>query len=218
MPANTTGTLTATGSVTHYKTNRARSAQFSISGTYGTVQFVFEVSLDGTNWAPTSAVLQSTAALVTGTVSPADNSTLSWRVRSADVQYVRLRVTAIASGSVAVAVTSDDLTDPSLDPVFVLAAADGAITAKTGQVFITKGSAAALTLAAPTAVTDDGKELEIVSTTAFAHTVTNAAPGFNNGGVASDVATFGAAAGNSMNIVAYNGVWYAKNLQGVTLA
>lgn len=218
MPANTTGSLTATGSVTHYKTNRALFAQFGISGTYGTVQFVFEVSADGTNWAPTSAVLQSTAALVTGTVSPADNATLSWRVRCADVQYVRLRVTAIASGSVAVTATSDDLTLNGTDPVFVLAAADGAITAKTGVVLITKGSAAALTLAAPTAVTDDGKELEIVSTTAFAHTVTNAAPGFNNAGAAGDVATYGAAAGNSMNVVAYNGIWFAKNLQGVTLA
>src|SRR5512138_3112925 len=99
-----------------------------------------------------------------------------------------------------------------------IASADGAITAKSGLVVITKGSAAALTLAAPTAGTDDGKILTILSTTAFAHTVTQAAPGFNGGGGGSDVATYGAAARNSMIIQAYNGNWYAINLTGVTLA
>lgn len=98
-----------------------------------------------------------------------------------------------------------------------LAAADGAISAKQGVVVITKATAAALTLAAPTATTDDGKVLRIVSSTAAAHTVTQTTPGFNGGTTGSDVATYGAAIGNAMEIVAYNGVWLVSNLTGVTL-
>jgi hypothetical protein len=96
--------------------------------------------------------------------------------------------------------------------------ADGAISVKDGLVVITKGSACILTLAAPTATTDDGKELLIFSTTAFAHTVTNATPGFNNGGAASDVGTFSAAIGNYLRLEAYNGVWYVSGNVNVTLA
>lgn len=98
-----------------------------------------------------------------------------------------------------------------------LAAADGAISVKQGVVVITKATAAALTLAAPTATTDDGKVLRIVSSTAAAHTVTQTTPGFNGGTTTSDVATYGAAIGNEMEIVAYNGVWLVANLTGVTL-
>lgn len=98
-----------------------------------------------------------------------------------------------------------------------LAAADGAISVKQGVVVITKATAAALTLAAPTATTDDGKVLRIVSSTAAAHTVTQTTPGFNGGTTTSDVATYGAAIGNAMELVAYNGVWLVSNLTGVTL-
>ena len=93
-----------------------------------------------------------------------------------------------------------------------VASTDGAITIKSGIVVITKGSAAAITLAAPVAGAqsaggDDGKKLEIYSTTAFAHTVT-----FSNGlagaGASADVATFGTAAANRFSVFAYNGAWF----------
>lgn len=96
------------------------------------------------------------------------------------------------------------------------AAADGAITAKTGTVFVTKATAAALTLANPTATTDDGKILRIMAATAAAHTVTNAS-GFNDGGSGADVATFGGAKGDNMVIQAYQGRWYVQDLRNVTL-
>jgi hypothetical protein len=102
-------------------------------------------------------------------------------------------------------------------PTSVLSA-DGAITQKSGVVLITKGSACVITIAAPTAGADDGKELVIVSTTAFAHTVTNTSPGFNNNGASSDVGTFGAAKGNGLSLIAYNGAWYVIGNIGVTLA
>ena len=103
-------------------------------------------------------------------------------------------------------------------PSDAAALVDGAVAtpASSNLVRITKASAAALTLAAPSA-DQDGKTLTIVSTTAFAHTVTQAAPGFNGGGGGSDVATFAAAVGNSISLVASGGVWYVTNLQGVTL-
>lgn len=98
-------------------------------------------------------------------------------------------------------------------------AADGAITIKEGVAFITKAGVAAVTLAAPVATVDDGKRLLVVSTTAQAHTLTQTTPGVNNGGAASDVGTFGAAIGNSIELVAYQGVWYtAGTPRGVTLA
>lgn len=95
---------------------------------------------------------------------------------------------------------------------------DGAVTIKHGKAFITKGSAGAFTLAAPTATTDDGKRLNIYSTTAFAHTVTQTTPGFNGGGGASDLATFGAAKGNNLKLVAYQGAWYVDGSVGITLS
>ena len=95
---------------------------------------------------------------------------------------------------------------------------DGAITIKSGVVLLTKATALAATLAAPTATTDDGKVLHIISTTAAAHTVTATTIGFNAGDAASDVGTFGAAIGNSITIVAYQGEWYVLNNVNVTLA
>lgn len=94
-----------------------------------------------------------------------------------------------------------------------VAAADGAITLKSGKVLITKATAAALTLADPvvglqSAGGDDGKELEVISTTAAAHTVTIAG-GLNGGGSGADVGTYGAAIGNRFSVVAYNGKWWA---------
>ena len=88
-----------------------------------------------------------------------------------------------------------------------VAAANGAITIKSGIVVITKAGVAALTLAAPTAGTDDGKVLHIDSATANAHTVTLAG-GLRGAGASVDVGTFGAAIGNGILLYAYNGAWY----------
>lgn len=108
-----------------------------------------------------------------------------------------------------------------IEPAQVLSA-DGAITIKHGSAHITKGSAAALTLAAPIAgaqpAGDDYKRLTIFSETAFAHTVTNTTPGFNNLGAAGDVGTFAAAVANGMELEARNGIWWVRRNTGVTLA
>jgi hypothetical protein len=88
-----------------------------------------------------------------------------------------------------------------------VASANGAILIKDGVVTITKGSACALTLAAPIAGADDFRVLHIMATTAYAHTVT-IANGLSGAGEDADVGTFGGAVADRLSLVAYNGAWY----------
>lgn len=129
----------------------------------------------------------------------------------------------MAATDFGLALTADVIQGQFQNEIQVLSA-DGAITIKSGKVIITKGSALAATLAAPTAGLlaaggDDGKELEIYSTTAFAHTVT-IANGLAGAGASADVGTFGAAAANRVRLFAYNGAWYLSGgaAVGVTFA
>jgi hypothetical protein len=110
-----------------------------------------------------------------------------------------------------------DGTSSAAEPV-ALAPADAPITATVGAVFVTKATAAALTLAAPANPADDGKILRVIAATAAAHTVTQATPGFNNAGAAADVATFGGAIGDNLEIIARAGIWYVLSTRNVTLA
>lgn len=104
----------------------------------------------------------------------------------------------------------------------VVVTANGAIAVPTVNTtyHITKAGVAAMTLVDPTAVTHDGIQLTFVSETANAHTLSNAAgSGFNNGGAASDVGTFGGAVGDGLTIEARNGKWWVLpgTNQNVTL-
>lgn len=85
---------------------------------------------------------------------------------------------------------------------------DGAISVASQVALLTKGTAQAMTLAAPTATTHDGVIIHIVSTTAAAHTITATTIGFNAGNTDSDVATLGGAIGDGLSVVAYQGEWY----------
>jgi hypothetical protein len=102
-------------------------------------------------------------------------------------------------------------------PLQVLGAS-GAVTIKDSVVLITKAGVAALTLADPTSGTHDGLVMRFQSTTAQAHTLDNSAgSGFNAGGAASDIGTWGGAKGDGMEITAYAGKWYVNWLRNVTL-
>lgn len=97
-------------------------------------------------------------------------------------------------------------------------AADGAIGLYSHTAVLTKAGVNAMTVAVPTATTHDGVTITVVSTTANAHTVTATTVGFNATDAAGDVATFGAAVGNSFTFMAYQGEWYILNTpKGVTL-
>lgn len=104
---------------------------------------------------------------------------------------------------------------------FTVISADGAITpgAVNMTYIVTKGSAAAITIADPTATTHDGATLTVISSTAFAHTISNAAgSGFNAGGAGTDVGTFGGAKGDNIVFKAYQGKWLVVSKVNVTLA
>lgn len=102
-----------------------------------------------------------------------------------------------------------------------VASADGAITIPDADeekiVLITKGSAAALTLGTPVSA-QNGARIQFVSTGAYAHTVTAATIGFNDGGSGGDVGTFGTAKGNGFTVVAYEGDWFVTSNINVTFA
>ena len=129
-------------------------------------------------------------------------------------------VTSDVIGNVTGNVTGDvtgNLSGAVKRPVQV-GSANGAITIKDGFVVLTKAGVAAMTLADPTATTDDGKELTVIALTANAHTVTIAS-GLNGAGAGADVGTFGGAVGDRFTVVAYNGKWYASGVNvNVTFA
>ena len=94
---------------------------------------------------------------------------------------------------------------------------DGAITAAPSSIYLSKGSAAAITIVAPTSVTHDGYLIRIVCQTAQAHVVTCASVGFNAKG-SSGTITFAAAIGNSVLLEAKGGNWYVVSNIGGTVA
>jgi hypothetical protein len=89
------------------------------------------------------------------------------------------------------------------------------LTAPETIIYLTKATAAAMTLVGPSKA-QDGIKVTFVSTTAAAHTVTYTA-GFSDNTTSSDVATFAATVGASFTIVASKGKWAAVSL-GVTIA
>jgi hypothetical protein len=101
-------------------------------------------------------------------------------------------------------------------------AAAGALPVKANINLITNGAATALTLAAPVAGSQasggqDYMTLEVISSTAFAHTVT--ATGLLQTGSANvNVATFAAFAGANLNLMAYNGKWIVLSAIGITFS
>jgi len=138
-------------------------------------------------------------------------------------------------GMVLPGTTSPDVTNPNAAIALLAAAlvtvdgshnnvqkltAAGAITIKSGTAFLNTGTAGAITLAAPAAGLpaaggNDGQRLAIIALDAFAYTVTTPANKING---ADDTATWTAAVGNSIELVAYNGVWYVVGTaKGVAL-
>lgn len=99
MSAQTSGSLDATGSVTLDKPQHDTLTLVQISGTYGTVQFVFEGSADTEEFFPVAAIRYDTGAVVNGTISPTDNAEQAWKVPSEGLLKLRARVTAIGSGA-----------------------------------------------------------------------------------------------------------------------
>lgn len=98
-----------------------------------------------------------------------------------------------------------------------LYAANGAISVASQTALLTKAGVDAMTLAAPTATTQDGIVITVTSTTANAHTVT-ATGLFKTGAAAVNLATFAANAGAGFTVMAYQGLWYVIASVGITFS
>ena len=100
--------------------------------------------------------------------------------------------------------------------------ASGAINPhQSGLYYITKAGVAAMTLAAPTPGADDNVIIEVISTTAHAHTITTPAAGDIQDGNTSGfdtVMTFNAEKGANCKLRAYQGVWYVEQEVGCALS
>lgn len=229
MPINSGSLATAADVVTLAQDVRARFATFSFSGTFGTAVVKFRATNDpasaAASWVPVEAVKVGDYSTAAGNIGLTDNTAVGYLVFAPGFAKVQAYLVSIVSGTVLCYANSDDTLGaaPALPTPATVAGAevaliDGAIVTKNGLVVITKGSAAALTLAAPSAGADDGKRLLIVSATAFAHVVTQTTPGINNLSTSGDVATWTNAVGNGMELVAYNGVWYTVSTRNVSIA
>lgn len=93
---------------------------------------------------------------------------------------------------------------------------DGAITVTPSVVALTKGSAAAITIAAPTAA-QEGTYIRVYTETAFAHVLTCASNGFNDKG-SSGTVTLTNAKGNGFLLLARNLKWWVVQTLGATVA
>lgn len=111
-----------------------------------------------------------------------------------------------ANGEIAAITPKEKSTDYS---------ASGALTISDGLHKLTKAGVGVMTLANPTAA-QEGTTMVIASTTANAHTVTLTG-GFAGAGSGVDVATFGGAIGDNMQIIAVNLLWHVLSLHNVTL-
>ena len=112
--------------------------------------------------------------------------------------------------------TSYQNQDPGPQPLQLLTT-NGALPVAQGSYLVTKAGVLALTLAAPTAGSQDGMIIQISSTTANAHTLT--ATGLLQTGTASvNLATFAAQAGAGLTLMSYNGKWIVISSIGITFS
>jgi hypothetical protein len=102
-------------------------------------------------------------------------------------------------------------------PILLTGLADVINPHVSGNYIIKSTAADLMTLAAPTAGTDDNLSIAIYSDSLFAHTITTASL-FANGAALAAVATFKAFKGSGLILRAFNGVWQvlASNVTSIT--
>lgn len=99
-------------------------------------------------------------------------------------------------------------------PVINYETASGAIPVAKGTVSLGSAGALAMTLATPTTPAQDDITIDIVATTAHAHTVTTAANKINGN---KDTVTF-ANVGDCVRLKAIGGLWYVLSIIGAILS
>lgn len=108
------GTLTTTGNVALGLTGDS-IVFVSVSGTYSGVTCVLEGTHDGIYWFPVSALHCKTSLPEVGTLTLIANASRAWFVLGSLFNQVRLRVTAISSGTLNVSLSQIPGLSPNLD-------------------------------------------------------------------------------------------------------
>lgn len=99
----TTVSMTATGNQTAFTQSAADNCMtVGISGTYGTLAFTFQGSVDGTNFTNIACLDMASMQVTSGgtTISPSDNATRMFRIPSENLVAVRMVIGTLASGTV----------------------------------------------------------------------------------------------------------------------
>jgi hypothetical protein len=108
-------------------------------------------------------------------------------------------------------------TDPFQGPITVLSGTADVIQPHiSGNYVVNTGSADGITLTAPTSGVDDGVGINIVSNTAYAHTLT-ATGLLQTGASGTGVLTMAADAGCTICLRAYQGKWQLVGSVGITV-
>lgn len=167
-------------------------------------------------WLKNSATSAIVAADVGRVVYVEDDTTVASTTTNKALAGVVLSVATIEGVSMVLVDPRPIL--PVVPAPVVVVSADGPIPIINGTVILTKGSAGAQTLAAPTAA-QEGTRLTVISGSAFAHVIA-ATDKLHDGvtGGAKDTATFAAFQGASITLIAYNLLWYLEGKNLVTIA
>lgn len=162
----------------------------------------------------TNVDTQSNVVTISGTIGGVTANMYVFTMAAGDSLTVDINGQVIGTNSIGQRLTQ-------LSPANVLITLAGATDAipphGTASYVVNKAGVDAMTLAAPTATTDDGKVILVTSNTANAHTIT--ATGLLQTGTASvNVATFAAQKGAGVQLIAYQGKWNVVSSVGITFS
>lgn len=101
--ATTTGNITASGNTVPADTSRQSGVTVQVTGTFGGLNMVFEASIDGgTTYNAVQAARSSSNTVETSSGVISANPGYFWRIAAFNATNVRVRATAIASGTAVV--------------------------------------------------------------------------------------------------------------------
>lgn len=162
----------------------------------------------------TNVDTQSNVVTISGTIGGVTANIYAFTMAAGDSLTVDINGQIIGTNSIGQRLTQ-------LSPANVLVTLTGSTDTipphATASYVVNKAGVDAMTLAAPTATTDDGKVILVTSNTANAHTIT--ATGLLQTGTASvNVATFAAQKGAGVQLIAYQGKWNVVSSVGITFS
>lgn len=95
----TTGTITANGQAVAAFVGNYGSAALYVTGTFSSVNCIFEGSIDGTNWFVVNATRTSSNTVESTTTALSSAPTYGWELGLSGLNWLRVRATAFTSGT-----------------------------------------------------------------------------------------------------------------------